>query len=315
MLSTVTLLMIAPLVSQSRNVHASENDTAYQPGMRKTYGIASYAKTGKGGKAGRSGKIGIDLRSKWNSVDGTQNGDYVHDHIQDGYLIANTYESGKKKGQLKTDGQPFGPTKKKFKTSEEGEHDLSTWVVYMNPKSSEAGKVGMLYKDALLYYPNTHKKGVKPGKPKHLDVRLVWNGSWRPGDMGKNNNLQFATNGIGIKEPYQGAANFTLQLYYHSSDAGTTGKPFKSIKTQIMQTDIDYKQGLIFNTPGYLIYDKSTALMLVLQMCHGIRMFLAKLLFLAIRVQAFLIIKGLFTVIKRKANLPIFLKKRLINLI
>ena len=207
-----------------------------------TYGLAPDAKTGKGGLSGKSGsKLGIDMNRnnyKGSHVDGSQNAKNVHKKLS-GYLV--------RAGSIK--GQPFGPTKSKFRVSMEGpKNHKIPWVVYMKPKDSEAGKVGMYYKDALYYYPNS-----KNGKRLTLDARLFWNGSYRPNGVGANNSLHFSTRNILIKEPYQGAANFTLKLYHN-------GKPFKAIKTQIMQTDIDYKQGLIFNTSQYLIYDKSTHL-------------------------------------------------------
>ncbi|TSO25409.1 hypothetical protein [Lactobacillus sp. LL6] len=239
MFCATALLMVAPLASQSQHVHASMNDVARRPGITSTYGIAPDAKTGKGGLNRSSGKMGVVLRYNEHGH-GTANANYIHKHKLSGFLV---------RTNKVIHGRPFGPTKSKFKVSMEGDkgHRIP-WVVYMYPKESEAGKVGMYYKDALFYYPNSKK-----GRRLTLDARLFWNGSYRPNGIGAHNSLHFSTRNISIKEPYQGAANFTLKLYHN-------GKPFKAIKTQIMQTDIDYKQGLIFDPPQYLIYDKSTAL-------------------------------------------------------
>lgn len=252
MLSAAALLMVIPLTSQSHNAQASETTQmgGHQPGLINTYGLEPNLSNGKGGYTGSNGRIGISLRRttyKGHKTPGTDNANYVHKHKLTGFLVRNGSISG----------EPFGPNKRKFKTSKEGTNgNLRTWIVYTYPKDSEAGKVGMYYKDALLYYPNSKKN--KPVTPTHLDARLIWNGTYRPQGVNGNNNLQFSTKNISIKEPYQGAANFTLKLYY--SKGKNKGKPFKAIKTQIMQTDIDYKQGLVFNTPSYLIYDKSTKL-------------------------------------------------------
>lgn len=264
MLSATALLMIAPLMSQSQVANAREKSRGYnksEPGMVNTYGIAPNVDPSQiksKGKGGSGKKLGVDLRSNHSHVNGTKNAKYIHDHSIDGFLVLNV----NKKGKLNKPGRVFGPNPKKFKYSWEGgknyttdKKKMSKWIVYTNPKNSEAGKVGMVYKNALTYYSNTKKKkGSKTGKKIKLDAVLIWNGSWRPGNLGRNNNLQFATDGIGIKEPYQGAANFTLKLYKAGSNT-----PF-STRTQIMQTDIDANQGLIFDTPSYLIYDKSTHL-------------------------------------------------------
>ncbi|MBD5429236.1 hypothetical protein [Lactobacillus sp.] len=229
--------MLVPLASRSQTVHAAEWDKPWEPGLIPTYGIAPNEATGKGGSGS---KLGVDLggtakKKGYGSVDGKTNAENIHKDVLTGYLQLNKNISG----------QPIGSNGKKFRTSKEGDGNV-TWVVYTQPSDSDAGKVGMYYKKALTYYPNMDNKTNKgkSSSPITLDAYLIWNGSYRPGENGSNNNLQFSTKNISVKEPYQGAANFTLILY-----DSKTGRKFKKIKPQIMQTDIDYKQGLIFNTP------------------------------------------------------------------
>lgn len=252
MFSAVALTALSPFIAQSQIAHAKPYGDRRATSLFDGYGLVPNLQNPNKGKGGIAPEIGIRQGKPWapkssTIVDGTANAKYVHDHVQTGYLRLN--KSG-------ISGEPFGPTKSKFKLSREGNSGkLVDWVVYSHATDAEKGKVGMLYKDALIYTPNTTNKNVKSRTPVHLDARLIWNGSYQPDGAGKNNSIHFNTKDISVKEPYKGAANFTLKLYYH-----TTGKPFKKVRVQIMQTDLDYHQGLIFDTPAYLLYDYNATL-------------------------------------------------------
>ncbi|MGQ5709762.1 hypothetical protein [Lactobacillus sp. PSON] len=109
--------------------------------MIKTYGLAPNLKNGKGGHQSPTGKLGIELNYNKYGVNGTANSKYIHDKYFTGFLVANENE---KTGKLNTPGQPFGPTRSKFKYSWEGGKDsttdtkkMSKWIVYMHPNNNE----------------------------------------------------------------------------------------------------------------------------------------------------------------------------------
>ena len=226
MISAVALTTLVPFATRAGTAQATWNDRYY--GLKPTYGQAKtpYQKASGAG-------IGI-TQEKGN---GDKSAAWVYDEQSSGYLWPTK----------KVQGEPFGPNKNHFKTSKEGKSGRK-WVVY-TVHNNEAGKVGMLYKNALMYYPKGNKKAVK------LDAKITWNGTYRYAKdkhwnygIGKSNvNLHFDTTDFNVKEPYMGAANFTLTLY----KAGTN-TPY-AVHAPVTQTDIDYNQGLIFKDPAYLM--------------------------------------------------------------
>ena len=237
MISAIALTTLVPFAARAGTAQADwpgKKSLGY--GLRQTYGYAKIPGIKNGVyKTGKGAGMGIEL----NKGNGDKASQWAYDHKASGFLQPISNKNGMK-------AEPFGPRKSSFQTSIEGRNH-HTWVVY-TARDSEAGKVGMLYKNALWYYPNGYKKRVK------LDAKLTWNGSYRPWRTGSMVNVQFATTDIAIKEPWSGAANFSLTFY----KAGT--KTPYAVHSFVAQSDIDYNQGILFDTPMYMASDTQAKL-------------------------------------------------------
>ncbi|QNQ82383.1 hypothetical protein [Lactobacillus sp. PV012] len=260
MLSAVALTTLIPFTSQTSIVHArwannswTKNDP-YNPQrpIRSKYGVAKIKGYNNKSNPAISPYLAIEQHSK----NGSAMAKYVKDNDTSGSLVENK----------KISGQPFGGTTSKWsKSNEAGEGDTHWWYIYHLPKNGSnagAGKVGMFYKNALTYYPNEKaEKGKGKNKtqkqPVKLDARLVWNGDYHyQYDKNKmpNLNVHFDSNHLAVKEPYTGEGNFSLLLTYASGKK--KGQPFR-VRSEVAQTDIDYQQGILFNTPSYIIVNKA----------------------------------------------------------
>ena len=237
MISAVALTTLIPFATRAGTAQADwPGHVSKGYGLKQTYGYAKISGIKNGVyKTGHGAGMGIKL----NEGNGNNASQWAYDHKASGFLQPISNKNG-------MTAEPFGPRKSSFQTSKEGKN-RHTWVVY-TARDSEAGKVGMLYKNALWYYPNGYKKRVK------LDAKLTWNGSYRPWTHGKMVNVQFATTDIAIKEPWSGAANFSLILY----KAGT--KTPYAVHSFVAQSDIDYNQGILFDTPMYMATDTNAKL-------------------------------------------------------
>ena len=227
MISAVALTTLVPFATRAGTAQATWTG---RPSMYPLYNTYGQAKTPYQ-KASGAG-IGIN-QDKGN---GDKSAAWVYDQRSSGFL----------REMQNMQAQPFGPKKSHFKKSNEGGVD---WVVY-TVDNSETGKVGVLYKNALMYYPKGNKKAVK------LDAKLTWNGTyhyahdehWLHHNKKPNSvNVHFNTKHISVKEPYRGAARFSLTFY----KAGTN-TPY-AVQAPVTQSDIDMDQGLIFNDPAYLM--------------------------------------------------------------
>ncbi|QNQ83648.1 hypothetical protein FP435_03935 [Lactobacillus sp. PV037] len=271
MLSAVALTTLIPFTSQTSIVHAKW-DGHYDPRstdqrpIKDAYGIANTKYNGK--TKAISPYIGIEQGIK----NGNQMADYVNAHKTTGFLVENKGLSG----------QPFGGTKKQWHISNEADPKRikkgkkHEWYVYHLPKNDPengdgvSGKLGMFYKNALTYYPNEKGKEQTQGAKVKLNARIVWNGDYHYDNKGKmgNPNIHFDTEHLAVKEPYDGEGNFSLILTYATGK--NKGKPFKKIKSELSQTDIDSQQGILFNTPSYIIVNKSTKLNAGVETGYGI---------------------------------------------
>ncbi|QNQ82286.1 hypothetical protein [Lactobacillus sp. PV012] len=275
MLSAVALTTLISFTSSAGIAQATwdsskpyKGELNVQRPIKNAYGVAKIKKYNNKKNPAISPYIGIEQGSK----NGNNMANYVNSHDTTGFLVENKGLSG----------QPFGGKKAKWHISNEADPKRikkgkkHEWYVYHLPKNDPengdgvSGKLGMYYKNALTYYPNEKGKNQTQGSKVPLDARIVWNGDYHYDNKGKmgNPNIHFDTEHLAVKEPYDGEGNFSLILTY--AKGKKKGQPFKKIKSELSQTDIDSQQGILFNIPSYIIVNKSTKLNAGVETGYGI---------------------------------------------